>query len=145
MTVKVVPKSAVHEWVYALHRQGGSMPKATLLGGDRWSCVRECVVAEEDGQILGIATIAPKGEEQSGEPTMVALYVQYEYRGRGIGYQLFEAAVDHMIAKGLVPVRVDVLNSKVFRMIERLPEEKRNQLCIVDSSMDGGLDAIMEA
>ena len=76
---------------------------------------------------------------------MVALYVQYEYRGRGIGYQLFEAAVDHMIAKGLVPVRVDVLNSKVFRMIERLPEEKRNQLCIVDSSMDGGLDAIMEA
>ncbi|RJQ30588.1 hypothetical protein C4572_03955 [Candidatus Parcubacteria bacterium] len=54
-----------------------------LFAGDRWACVEKVAVAEVDGKIVGIATIAPKGEQVSGKPTIVGLYVQHQYRQKG--------------------------------------------------------------
>lgn len=105
----------------------------------------EVVAAKLDGEIVGIATIAPEGEQMSGEPTIVAIYVLREYRSSGVGYQLLEAAVDYMLSKGLEPIHVDIFNSKVSRSIARLQIEKRQKINAVDQSMGGMFDLIMEA
>ena len=141
---EVLPKADVTEWVYSLHSAKPSMALGILLAGARWDCVTESVVAKVNGKVVGIATIAPKGEQMSGEPTIVAIYVLHEYRGEGIGFRLFEKAIDYMLQKGLEPIRVNVLNSKVLHMINRLPVEKRQKLKVVDQSMGGRLDSIME-
>lgn len=81
----------------------------------------------------------------SGTPTIVAIYVTHEFRSSGIGFELLEAAVDYMVAKELTPIRIDVMNSKVSRMIDRLSTEKRQKLSVVDSSMGGMMDAMLES
>lgn len=144
MELQILPKAQVAEWVHRLHTARPSVALATLLAGDRWSCVTEVVAAKLADEIVGIATIAPNGEQMSGEPTIVAIYVLRECRGSGIGYQLLEAAVDYMLSKGLEPIRVDILHSKVSRMINRLPIEKRQKIKAVDQSMGGMIDAMME-
>ena len=79
----------------------------------------------------------------SGEPTIVAIYVLHEYRKKGIGSKLLEAAVDYMLQEGLEPIRIEVLNSKVLQMINRLPIEKRQKLNVMDQSISG-IDAILK-
>lgn len=142
--IKIVPKTEAASWVYSLHSTKPRMALGMLLAGDRWSCVEEVVLATVDGEIVGIATIAPKGEQMSGEPTIVAIYVVHEHRASGIGYELLEVAIDYMLSKGLAPIRVDAMNSKVSRMIDRLPAEKRQKLSVVEQSMGGAMDAILD-
>lgn len=143
--IKVVPKADAAEWVHSLHSTRPSMAVALLLGGDRWSCIDEVALANVDGEIVGIATIAPNGEEMSGTPTIVAIYVAHGSRSSGIGCELLEAAVDYMLSKGLEPIRIDVMNSKVSRLIDRLSTEKRQRISVVDSSMGGMMDAMLES
>lgn len=142
--IKIIPKVEAAEWVRSLHFTKPSMVLGMLLAGDRWSCVDKVALATIDSKIVGIATIAPNGEEMSGEPTIVAIYVLREHRGSRIGYQLLEAAVDYMLSKGLVPIHIDAFNSKILRMIDRLPFEKRQKLNVVDQSMDGAMDKMFE-
>lgn len=141
MEIRIVPKAEAAEWVHSLPP---SAAVGMLLAGDRWSCIETTVVAKFEDKIVGIATVAPNGEEMNGEPTVVTIYVLHEYRASGVGYQLLEAAVDYMLSKGLEPIRVDAINSKVLRIIDRLPIEKRQKLNAVDQSMGGMMDAILE-
>ena len=127
-----------------MHFAKPSMALGLLLGGDRWLCVDEVALATVDDMIVGIATIAPEGEMRDGEPTIVAIYVLHEHRASGVGYELLEATVDYMLSKGLAPIRIDAMNSKVSRMINRLPAEKRQKLSVVDQSMGGAMDAMLE-
>lgn len=116
-----------------------------LLGGDRWLCIDEVIVATTiDGTFAGIATLSPRGEDDSGHPTIVALYVPKAQRGQRVGSKLQEAAIDRMVERGLVPVRIDTLNSKVLRIIQRLPAEKQSKLIVVDQSMGGTMDFVLE-
>ena len=142
--IKVVPKADAADWVNSLFFTKPSMALGLLLGGDRWSCVDEVALASVDGEIVGIATIALQGEEMSGQPTIVAIYVAHEHRLSGIGFELLEAAVNHMLLKGLEQIRIDVMNSKVSRLIKRLPREKRKRLYVVESSMCGEMDTMLE-
>ena len=141
--IEVVLLAMVRGWISSLHQSKPSVALGTLLAGDRISCVDEAVIAKIGDEIVGISTIAPKGEQMSGEPTIVATYVLHEYRGRGIGALLLEAAIDRMIERGLTPIRADILNTKVFGIIDRLPEEKRNLLKVVDMTMGGMSDFVM--
>lgn len=122
---------------------------AVLMSGDRLSCCDEAVAAFEGETFLGAATIAPFGEQRNpameiaarelgdvtepAEPTLVGLWVVPEHRGRGVGQQLFEAVIRRMVERSLVPVRVDVMSSRIPRLLERLPEDLRDQLRVVDS------------
>ena len=145
MKTKIQKKEEVSAWMHNLHRTRSGVAMVTLFGGDRWSCVTEVVTVEnEDGEIIGIATIAAKGEQMSGQPTLIGLYVLPPFRSSGAGFALLEAAVDQMLATGLTPIRLDILNSKIFNMINRLPAEKQEQLKIIDQSMGGLIDAVME-
>lgn len=58
--IKVLSKSEVGRWV--LEKTNPATPAiATLFGGDRLACCDEGVALEVDGEIVGIATIAPTG------------------------------------------------------------------------------------
>jgi len=64
------------------------MSRALLFGGERLSVCDEGVALKFEGQVVGLATIAPEGEAtsnvaeaQSGTPTIVGLYVRPEDKG----------------------------------------------------------------
>ena len=73
-TIEVVPRDVLVEKVRQLHEKP-NIAVALLLGGDRISCCDEGVIAEQEKKLVGVATIAPEGEEMSCQPTVVALYV----------------------------------------------------------------------
>lgn len=93
-----------------------------LFGGDRFSCIDEAVALEVDGEIVGLATIAPRGEERSGQPTIVGLYVRHQFRGNGYSYRILMATIDRMRERGLAkPYRADATSSPGFRACQGLP------------------------
>lgn len=96
---------------------------AILLGGDRLTCCDEGVALKVEGQIVGVATIAPKGEEQSGTPTLVALYVHPDHRQRGYARIIAEAAAKRCKERGFTMVRVDVMSAHAMRVFRSLPPE----------------------
>lgn len=111
------------------------MALVILMAGDRLSCCDEAVIALEGDDFLGAATIAPEGEQFSGEPTLVGLWVVPEHRGRGIGQALLEAAVRRMVTRGLTPIRVDALSSRIPRLVALLPEDLQAQLKVIDCGL----------
>lgn len=134
----------VEKWMSSLHAERPGMALGLFLAGDRWECVDEVALAMVGSEIVGIATIASRGEMMNGKPTIVAVYVLKDHRLKGIGYELLEATIDYMSLKGLTPIHIDALNSKVLRMINRLSIEKRQKLSVVDQSKGETLDAILE-
>lgn len=140
--IRFVSPEKAADWVRSLKP---SMAIGTLLSGDRWSCVDKVALAIINQEIVGLATMAFQGEQMDGRPTIVAIYVQAEYRASGIGYQLLETAIDYMASKKMEPIHVDVLNTKVSRMISRLPAAKQQKLNVFDQTMGGMLDAVLEA
>jgi GNAT superfamily N-acetyltransferase len=137
MVVKIesISKSEASKWVSTLPP---SLAVGVLLSGDRWLCVDHVLVAKVDNNIAGIVTIAEHGETGNGTPAIVALYVRKDYRNHGIGFNLLNSAVDYMIKYKMTPIRMDILNPKVIKLIEKLPEEKRACLDIKDFSLPAG-------
>lgn len=101
-----------------------------LLGGDRISCCDEGVIAEKESKFIGAATIAPNGEEMSGQPTIVALYVVPEFRGKGYGGKILEKAVERCMERGFNKIRMDVMSSNAKKIIDKLPENLRKNIDI---------------
>ena len=115
---KILSRVEFHAW------RGSLLPSLSvgiLLTGDRLACVDEVLAFE--GEILGVATIAPQGDEASGVPTIVALYVLPQHRRRGIGRALMEATVWRCRERGFERVRVDVMSAYIMRIIGSLPAE----------------------
>jgi GNAT superfamily N-acetyltransferase len=107
-----------------------------LLGGDRINCCDEGVALEVDGQIVGVATIAPDGEECSGTPTLVAIYVHPLHRRNGYARVIAEAAARRCKERGFNRVRVDVISAYALRVFTSLPSELRS---IFDIHDQGGM------
>lgn len=127
--IRIVPRHEVARWA-------ASLPPSAIIGmllaGDRLSCCDEAAVWEEDGKITGAATIAPEGEQLSGEPTIVALYVTASRRRKGIGRELMKAAIERCRERGFERMRVDVMSTAARRTIGGLSEEHRTALRVVD-------------
>lgn len=109
--------------------------KATLFAGAKlWGCDEILALKDEGGRILGLVTIAADGEDESGVPTIVALYVVHEARRRAygvsVGALLFAAAVERCIARGFEKTRVDVLSTGMMRLIDGLDARLRDRLDI---------------
>ena len=139
---RIATKEEAGEW---LHSLSSGIAKEFLFGGDRWSCVDQAVLATIGHEVVGIATIAPRGEGGSGIPTIVGIYTLPQSRKQGVGLKLLEAALDHALSLGAENVHVDALHSSVLRMIERLPTEKQRKLSVADQSAGGALDTMLES
>lgn len=96
---------------------------AILFGLDRRRCVDEAFLGYIQSKSFCCCTISHKGQNQTGQPAIIGLYVIPKARKLGIGTRLFRAALQHCIDKKLTPVRVDVMSDAVMRMIEKLPPE----------------------
>ena len=114
-----------------LHKQP-TLTIAMLLAGDRLTCCDEGIVLKDNDQLIGLATIAPHGEQNSGEPTIVALYVCPEYRGRGYGRQILIDAIQRCLERGFIKIRLDVMSSAIKKIINQLPPEIKEKLNIID-------------
>ena len=130
VTLEVTGTAEVSRW---LSGKLNSPPRdihllVILFGGDRLRCCDEAVLARDsDGQIVGLATLAPDGELGEG-PTVVGLYVSPEHRRRGIGTRVIIRAVERMQERGLTPVRMDTLGTAAARLVALLPEEVQRHL-----------------
>lgn len=127
----VISKQDVSRW---LHDQVDMHhPSILPLVGDRFSCIDEAVAIGGE-LIIGIATIAAQGEQMSGEPTIVAVFIQPPFRGQGYGVQVFCAAVARCRERGLVPVRFDAIDPREAEIIRHLPDEYQQNVRLVDMS-----------
>lgn len=115
-----------------------------LFSGDRWYCCNEGVaMKDEQGEILGIATISFKGEDQSGQPGIVGLYTIPEARngklGINVGFEVFKATVERCINDhGFTNIRVDVLSPYALKIVGKLDDDLKQHLDIHDMSASMG-------
>jgi GNAT superfamily N-acetyltransferase len=117
------------EWVA---QQPPSVEIGILLIGDRLSVVDEAAAVVVDGEIVAVSTIAPRGEQLSGQPTIVTLYTKPAYRKQGHGAVAFQAAIARCRKRGFLQVRVDVMSGYAMRIIESLSEADRDYLIVND-------------
>lgn len=117
-----------------------------LFGGERRTCIDEGAVFDLDGDIIGLATIAPEGEMHEGQPTIVGWYVRHQHRGQNWGSQILGAAIGRMRERGLTPpYKIDVTSAVGMRALARLDADLKQHLEINDLSMGGALDPLMLA
>lgn len=119
-----------------------SVVSAILFGGDRLSCCDEAVVMREDesGELVGIATIAFRGESCSGGPEIVGLYILPQHRGQGCAFLLLQETLKRCKERGFSKIGVCVLSAKMLRIIGQLPKETKEFLAIRDQSKPDSLD-----
>lgn len=108
-----------------------------LFGGDRLACCDEATVAYSKGEIVAIATIAPRGEELSvGKPAIVGVYVVPEQRRKGLGSEVLVSAIRRCVERGLPSsVQIDILSSGMRATVASLPADIR-QLVEVKVDVD---------
>jgi len=118
MKIEMVKKDVVANWLTTI---GPSPLLAMLFGGDRWEAADEVIVARDDeGKILGLVSLSMRGEMDSGEPTIIGLYVLPAQRRQGIGTSLFARAVERLVERGARHVRVDVLTAPAAAMMKKI-------------------------
>ena len=145
--IRVLTKSEVGELVFRSGKFNPGTPAiACLFGGDRFGCIDEAVALELEGDIVGLATIAPEGEMHEGKPTIVGLYVRHQFRGNGYGREIMVATIDRMRERGLAkPYRADATSTPGLHACQGLPEDYKADLDIRDMSMGGLVDIVMLA
>lgn len=129
ITSRLLTRREMFEWLQA---QPPSAVIAMLFGGDRLSCCDEFVAVLVDEEIAAVASIAPRGEQGTGTPTIVGMYTVPEFRRQGHGETAFRAAIERCRERGFTTVRVDVMSRHVTRMIKKLPENDRELLEVHD-------------
>ena len=129
MKCKRIFKDELHVWMRdeELFRRD-HMNVGSLLSGDRIYCCDEVIAGMTEGKFVGVATIAPRGEKNYGQPTIVALYVHPDHRRQGYGKTIMKAAVRRCVKRGFKKVRVDVMSGWALRAINSLPENLREVL-----------------
>lgn len=111
-----------------LIRESRDFLAAITVGGDRITCCEWAIAAYDDAKCVGLATFAPQGEEQSGQPTVVGVYVLPKYRKQGIGLALFQQTCEEAYREATRKVRVDAMSRDGTRLVKKLSQELRAHL-----------------
>ena len=130
-TLEVVSSDVLAKKVKKLYEKP-DMAIMLLLAGDRISCCDEGVIMEEKGNLIGVATIAPRGEGESGQPTIVGLYVAPKYRSKGYGSQILQKTIERCLERGFENIRMDVMSSNATKIINKLPKDVQDKLDVHD-------------
>lgn len=116
-----------------------------FLGGDRIACCDEAVVMRtETGDLIGMATVSSQGEDYSGNPEIVGLYILSRYRGLGYAKKILEKTIERCIERGFDKIRLNVLSKKMMRAVNRLPVEMKEILEVSDQSELSPIDRLSE-
>lgn len=103
-----------------------------LFAGDRMSCCDEAVVMKSSaGELLGWATLAPRGEERNGNPTIVGVYIVPSARGKGFALPLLRATLERGQARGFRKMKIEVFSERLARVIEKLSVEEKAYLDVI--------------
>ena len=121
--------------------EGDMMPSTPMLFDfDRWGQCDEAIVAEEDGEILGVVTLASNGIENSGQPTLDTLYVPKRHCGMGLGYALFERGIRRLADRRPNDnINCDLQSSIMLKLVAKLPDDLKSRLQIQESFRSGDL------
>ena len=126
--IVVLPKKEVIEFV-KINNPTVTLPRNSFE-------TQILVVGIKNEKIIGIAIIE-KGKIFFGEPTLLTIYIKPEHRRKGYGKKLLKEAISY--AKKKFPyLRVDILSSKVKKMIQSLSEEDKKFLKIFDPGASTG-------
>ena len=117
----------ITKWIKTLPK---SLDVGILFGGDRLNCITHFVVAKIFWKIVGIVTIAREGENKSGIPTIIAIYVKKEWRRKGIGTKLFHQTIEYMIKEKMVPIEITVFTTPVSKIIDALDDNKKKFIIV---------------
>lgn len=115
--------------LFANYDPHGNLVRGLLFAGDRLSVCDEAIALKKGTKVIGLATIAPKGE-RTGEPTIVGLYIQPQERRKGFGTLVLERTIKRGEERGFGRLRIDVMSGWVMKIIDKLPEELRRKLDI---------------
>ena len=111
-----------------------------LFDDDRWGQCTEAIVAEDDGNIVGIVTLASRGIDNSRRPTIDTLYVPKIHRKKGLGYLLFEQGLRRLIAvAGDSKVFCQLQSSVMLHLVVKLPEDLGSHLEVQEDFQFGDL------
>jgi len=128
--IVVLPKKEVIEFV-KINNPTVTLPRKSFE-------TQILVVGIKNEKIIGIAIIE-KGKIFFGEPTLLTIYIKPEHRRKGYGKKLLKEAISYAKAKKKFPyLRVDILSSKVKKMIQSLSEEDKKFLKIFDPGASTG-------
>lgn len=135
MNVEFVNMDEVSKWAYDLiqGKHGDSIILVTLFCGDRATCCDEAAVIKNCGRIVAVATIAPRGEDCSGKPAIVGVYVLPGFRKQGHASKVVEEAFGRCVERALrVPVRMDLMSSGIQAVVKGLPDYVKRHLEVHD-------------
>jgi GNAT superfamily N-acetyltransferase len=120
------------------HEADGMPVKPLLFDHDRWGQCDEAIIAQAGNDIVGVATLAVKGLDGSGWPTLDTLYVTKGWRREGIGYELFERGLRRLVELGAQKVFCDLHSSIMLRLMVKLPPNLRSLLVVRESFRQTG-------
>lgn len=124
-----------------------------LFGGDRAACCTPggVVVARDRGAaMIGLCSWSVEGEDRSGQPAIVGLWVRPTARrsaggeGPGVAVRLVTEAVGALCwhpGPGQPRIRVDCVTRAGLAVARRLPAEVAAQLDVRDVSLDAAFAA----
>lgn len=78
--------------------------------------------------------------DKPAEPTIVGVYVMPDYRGKGLGRQVFETAVKRCVERALLPIKIDLMSAGIKRTVDSLPKELWQHLLV--NNMGDALDSL---
>lgn len=144
MKTKVIETREISAEVHKnLQSNTSTLAMLTLFGGDRLLCCDEGLgLFDDQDRMIGMATIAPKGESYKGIPTIVGIWVHPKYRKKGNGKILFEATIRRCLKRGFNQIRVDLLSRGSRALCDSLLEDLLQMLEINDQSGSRISDAL---
>jgi GNAT superfamily N-acetyltransferase len=126
-------------WFFRREEEGLTF-SPELFNHDRWGQCNEAIVAEEDGAIVGVITLAPKGIGRVTLPTLDTLYVTKGHRSKGLGSTLFEHGIRRLIdLGGDGKIFCQLQSSIMVRVVAKLPTELRERLQVQEAFRAGDL------
>jgi ribosomal protein S18 acetylase RimI-like enzyme len=132
---KIIPQA---ELLNIINKIPDGMSKVILFLGDRYTCIDEGVAILDGDELIGLATIAAEGEQHSGEPTIVGLWVNPLYRRQGYGKKLLEDAITHCVNERLFDViRVEAIVEAVLKIIASLPSDLQKRINLNNQVIPG--------
>lgn len=118
---------AVGKVLYAAIGKGDD--NDAMLCFENWGHCTTAIIAEGNGEIVGVVTFTINGRYRRGFADISLVYTKPSHRRQGIGTKLFMAALECLSREA--PDRhiaIDVLNDYVGKILSGLPPELKQRL-----------------